>query len=45
MITLSWVSENSICRKFTRCIKLEVEEGRDYYRSLLVPILGSVLPF
>jgi hypothetical protein len=31
--------------KSSRCVKLEVEEGDDYYRSLLVPILGSVLPF
>ena len=28
----------------SRCIKREVEEGQDYYFSLSVPILSSVLP-
>jgi hypothetical protein len=27
-----------------RCIKTEAAEGHGYYRSLLLPILGSVLP-
>src|SRR5215208_7912134 len=28
----------------SQCIKTEADEEHDYYRSLLLPILGSVLP-
>jgi hypothetical protein len=30
--------------KSPRCIKTEAAEGHDYYRSLPIPIFGSVLP-